>query len=603
MISKADLSKIIPDNKKSIAAGGIQSLGPMRDNITFKILESIAKKYEFSLHDPIAELPEEALDLIIYGSDELFRIGGGGAASHMVNFSGVISRIEQTERDSDDLYLKKERFIEEIVCPVCNGNRLREESLNFRIDNKNIVEVAAMDIDVLADWVASLESKLDEKQKLIAKDIIKELKDRIGFLLNVGLGYLSLDRATKSLSGGESQRIRLATQIGSKLVNVLYILDEPSIGLHQRDNLKLISSLKNLRDEGNSVIVVEHDEEMIRSGDWLIDLGPGAGEKGGRLLYSGEPNAIEQIPNDQITKMKSLSLEYLKGIRTIVTPTARRSGNGKFLELKGAAGNNLKSVDIKIPLGCFVGISGVSGSGKSSLINETLMPVLSNHFYRSHYKALPYNEIIGIENIDKLIEIDQTPIGRTPRSNPATYTALFGDIRKLFEETPDAGDILYLMAKKPTTKQTKPNQVVNRRARFDYQLGEEIVAGIVLTGQEVRAARDGHVQLKGAFVSIRSGELWLNNASFSLKLNQKGQANARTVDTAARKLLASRRQIEHFMAAKDRGMTIVPTKLLTSGNFIKIVIALAKGKKNYDKRETIKRRDQDRETKRLLARR
>ncbi len=438
MISKADLSKIIPDNKKSIAAGGIQSLGPMRDNITFKILESIAKKYEFSLHDPIAELPEEALDLIIYGSDELFRIGGGGAASHMVNFSGVISRIEQTERDSDDLYLKKERFIEEIVCPVCNGNRLREESLNFRIDNKNIVEVAAMDIDVLADWVASLESKLDEKQKLIAKDIIKELKDRIGFLLNVGLGYLSLDRATKSLSGGESQRIRLATQIGSKLVNVLYILDEPSIGLHQRDNLKLISSLKNLRDEGNSVIVVEHDEEMIRSGDWLIDLGPGAGEKGGRLLYSGEPNAIEQIPNDQITKMKSLSLEYLKGIRTIVTPTARRSGNGKFLELKGAAGNNLKSVDIKIPLGCFVGISGVSGSGKSSLINETLMPVLSNHFYRSHYKALPYNEIIGIENIDKLIEIDQTPIGRTPRSNPATYTALFGDIRKLFEETPDA---------------------------------------------------------------------------------------------------------------------------------------------------------------------
>lgn len=438
MISQADISKIIPDRSKSIAAGGIEVLGQMRDNLIFRTLESIAKKYDFSMHDPISEIPDEMLDLILYGSDELFRIGGQGAASHMVTFPGVISRIEQSERDSDDLSFKKERFIEESTCPVCNGSRLKQESLSYKIDGLSIVEVAAMDIDVLYEWVLTLGDKLDDKQRIIARDILKELKERIGFLIDVGLGYLSLDRATKSLSGGESQRIRLATQIGSKLVNVLYILDEPSIGLHQRDNIKLISSLRNLRDEGNSVIVVEHDEEMIRSGDWLIDLGPGAGEKGGKLLYSGIPQAIDSMSEAEVKSYNSYSLDYLRGLRKIGIPESRRAGNGKFLELKGATGNNLKSVDIRIPLGTLVGISGVSGSGKSSLINETLMPILSRHFYRSNYKVLPYKEVLGIKNIDKLIEIDQSPIGRSPRSNPATYTGLFGDIRKLFEETPDA---------------------------------------------------------------------------------------------------------------------------------------------------------------------
>lgn len=438
MISQADISKIIPDRSKSIAAGGIEVLGQMRDNLIFRTLESIAKKYDFSMHDPISEIPDEMLDLILYGSDELFRIGGQGAASHMVTFPGVISRIEQSERDSDDLSFKKERFIEESTCPVCNGSRLKQESLSYKIDGLSIVEVAAMDIDVLYEWVLTLGDKLDDKQRIIARDILKELKERIGFLIDVGLGYLSLDRATKSLSGGESQRIRLATQIGSKLVNVLYILDEPSIGLHQRDNIKLISSLRNLRDEGNSVIVVEHDEEMIRSGDWLIDLGPGAGEKGGKLLYSGMPQAIDSMSEAEVKSYNSYSLDYLRGLRKIGIPESRRAGNGKFLELKGATGNNLKSVDIRIPLGTLVGISGVSGSGKSSLINETLMPILSRHFYRSNYKVLPYKEVLGIKNIDKLIEIDQSPIGRSPRSNPATYTGLFGDIRKLFEETPDA---------------------------------------------------------------------------------------------------------------------------------------------------------------------
>ncbi len=438
MISQADISKIIPDRSKSIAAGGIEVLGQMRDNLIFRTLESIAKKYDFSMHDPISEIPDEMLDLILYGSDELFRIGGQGAASHMVTFPGVISRIEQSERDSDDLSFKKERFIEESTCAVCNGSRLKQESLSYKIDGLSIVEVAAMDIDVLYEWVLTLGDKLDDKQRIIARDILKELKERIGFLIDVGLGYLSLDRATKSLSGGESQRIRLATQIGSKLVNVLYILDEPSIGLHQRDNIKLISSLRNLRDEGNSVIVVEHDEEMIRSGDWLIDLGPGAGEKGGKLLYSGIPQAIDSMSEAEVKSYNSYSLDYLRGLRKIGIPESRRAGNGKFLELKGATGNNLKSVDIRIPLGTLVGISGVSGSGKSSLINETLMPILSRHFYRSNYKVLPYKEVLGIKNIDKLIEIDQSPIGRSPRSNPATYTGLFGDIRKLFEETPDA---------------------------------------------------------------------------------------------------------------------------------------------------------------------
>ncbi|MFA6334818.1 MAG: excinuclease ABC subunit UvrA [Bacteroidales bacterium] len=438
MITKADLSKIIPNDSLSIAKGGIVPIGHTRDNLLFRQLEGIAKKYEFSLNDPIRDIPEDALNTIIYGSDELFRIGGSGALSQMMSFNGVISKVEQNGSDSDELIMKKERFIEEIVCPRCNGTRLKEEALSFKIDDKNIAEVTAMDIEVLQEWVSTLDSKLNPKQKIIARDIIKELLDRIGFLMDVGLDYLSLDRSTRSLSGGESQRIRLATQIGSKLVNVLYILDEPSIGLHQRDNRKLIKSLKKLRDEGNSVMVVEHDEEMILSGDYLIDLGPGAGEKGGKVLFSGIPADIFMASEEDIKRMNSLSLEYLRGFRKIEIPQRRREGNGKFLELKGASGNNLKDVDIKIPLGCFIGVSGVSGSGKSSLINETLMPILSNHFYKSLYKTLPYKEISGIDNVDKLIEIDQSSIGRSPRSNPATYTNVFSDIRKLFESTPDA---------------------------------------------------------------------------------------------------------------------------------------------------------------------
>lgn len=437
MITKADLSKIIPNDSKSISGGGITPIGVKRETLLFSQLEGIAKKYEFSLNDPIKEIPEDALNLIIYGSDELIRVSRGGS-SQMMSFAGVIAMIEQSDSDSDDLIQKKERFTEEILCPLCNGTRLREESLNFRIDGLNIAAVSAMDIDRLSEWIETLPDKLENKERVIARDIIKELKDRTGFLKDVGLNYLSLDRSTRSLSGGESQRIRLATQIGSKLVNVLYILDEPSIGLHQRDNIKLIDSLKKLRDEGNSIMVVEHDEEMMISADWLIDLGPGAGDKGGKLLYSGEPDMIKGMTREQIEGYNSLTLDYLTGIRKFTIPEKRRVGNGKLLEIKGASGNNLKEVNLKIPLGMFIGVSGVSGSGKSSLITETLMPVLSNHFYHSLYKPLPFKEIKGVDNIDKLIEIDQSPIGRTPRSNPATYTNVFADIRKLFAETNDA---------------------------------------------------------------------------------------------------------------------------------------------------------------------
>lgn len=438
VIAKADISKIIPDDRKSIADGGIVPFGSMRENMLFAQLEGIAKKYGFSLHSPIKEIPEEALNTILYGSEELFRVARGNSYTNMMTFSGVISRIEQNDSDSDDTLERKERFIDEETCPECHGTRLRPESLCFKIDNLNIAEVSAMDIDLLKEWTLSLQEKLKGKAALVAKDILKELQARIGFLVDVGLEYLSLDRAAKSLSGGESQRIRLATQIGSKLVNVLYILDEPSIGLHQRDNIKLIDSLKKLRDEDNSVIVVEHDKEMILSADYLIDLGPGAGEKGGRVLFAGAPGEIFSFGQDQIVKSQSLSLEYLTGMRKIDIPSQRRKGNGKFIELTGAAGNNLKSVDIKIPLGALIGISGVSGSGKSSLINETLMPILSNRLNHSRYTTLPYKEIRGIENVDKVIEVDQSPIGRSPRSNPATYTNLFSEIRRVFAQTPDA---------------------------------------------------------------------------------------------------------------------------------------------------------------------
>lgn len=433
-ISRIDMEKIIPNPSKSILQGAFEPLGAYKDNNWFRILESMAKVHEFSLNTPVKDLPQDILDMIIYGTDELFRVNLADG-TQLAPFAGVVSKLEQ---NSEEMSEKKERFVEELECPECKGSRLNKDALNFRIDGKDITRVSALDMDELAEWIKSLPEKLDKKQNLIAQDILKELGDRIGFLQQVGLNYLSLNRSTRSLSGGESQRIRLATQIGSKLVNVLYILDEPSIGLHQRDNRKLIASLKRLRDEGNSVMVVEHDEEMIRESDWLIDLGPGAGALGGKLLYSGEPGKLYKMPLKKLEELDSFTADYLRGIRKIDVPAGRRKGNGKFIELKGATGNNLKGVDLKLPLGCFVGISGVSGSGKSTLINETLMPILSKHFYRSLANPLPYTEIEGIKNVDKLIVVDQSPIGRTPRSNPATYTNVFGDIRKLFESTPDA---------------------------------------------------------------------------------------------------------------------------------------------------------------------
>ena len=426
MIVDINIGSIIPDTSVSIADGGIVPLGKVRETKKFDIIRSIARKYNFSIYSPIDEIPEEAVTLIIYGSDELFRVGEG-ASSEMVSFPGITGNIT-----------------EKIVCPVCHGTRLNQDTQYFKIDGKTISEVSAMEISHLKDWVDSLDGKLGQRERLIARDILKELKDRISFLMDVGLEYLSLDRATSSLSGGESQRIRLATQIGSKLVNVLYILDEPSIGLHQRDNRKLISSLKKLRDEGNSVMVVEHDAETMTSADWLVDVGPGAGEKGGHICLNAPVSYIlgGKIPDketmEHVITGESVTLDYLTGRNSIPVPAARRTGNGSFIGIRGACGNNLKDVDVDFPLGILIGISGVSGSGKSSLINETLMPILKNKFYNARLQALPCKAITGIENIDKLIEIDQSPIGRTPRSNPATFTGVFNDIRQLFESTPDA---------------------------------------------------------------------------------------------------------------------------------------------------------------------
>ena len=417
IIVDVNMDTIIPDRSVSIADGGIVPLGKIRETKKFDVIRSIARKYNFSLYDPIEELPDEVVSLIVFGSDELFRVGEG-TSSEMVSFGGIVGDIN-----------------EKITCPVCGGTRLNKDTTYFKIDGKTISEVSAMEVSQLKEWLYSLDEVFGKRESTIARDILKELKDRVQFLLDVGLDYLSLDRATASLSGGESQRIRLATQIGSKLVNVLYILDEPSIGLHQRDNRKLIASLKKLRDEGNSVMVVEHDAETMMAADWLVDVGPGAGDEGGRICFSGP---LDEALNAPAGTGGSTTLDFLRGEKNIEVPEGRRVGNGLTLGIRGARGNNLKNVDVDFPLGMLIGVSGVSGSGKSSLINETLMPVLKNKFYNAKLQPLPYDRIVGIENIDKLIEIDQSPIGRTPRSNPATFTGVFNDIRTLFEATPDA---------------------------------------------------------------------------------------------------------------------------------------------------------------------
>ncbi len=398
-VPDVSMDTIVPDPGKSIADGGIAPLGRIRDGRKFEVVRAMARKHNFSLYEPIAALPDEAVTLLVYGSDEFYRIGDG-SQTEMVNWEGITGDVEDM-----------------VVCPVCHGTRLGPHIRCFRIDGKDIAEVSAMEIGDLAAWLRSLPGKIGKRENTIARDILKELTDRVQFLLDVGLDYLSLDRPTASLSGGEGQRIRLATQIGSKLVNVIYILDEPSIGLHQRDNRKLLASLKKLRDEGNTVIVVEHDEETMRAADWIVDVGPGAGERGGRICYSGPARPVSN---------------------PITVPPGRRRGNGLSLTLHGARGNNLKDLCVEFPLGVMIGISGVSGSGKSSLINETLMPILKGKFYHFKEKPLPYDSIEGVENIDKVIEIDQSPIGRTPRSNPATFTGVFNDIRALFEDTPDA---------------------------------------------------------------------------------------------------------------------------------------------------------------------
>ena len=426
MIVDVQIDSVIPDRSLSIAEGAIVPLGKVRENKKFDLIRAIARKYNFSLYDPVAALPDEAVSLLVYGSDELFRVGEGNL-SEMESFPGIVEDIE-----------------DKVVCPVCQGSRLNADAACFRIGGQTITAVAAMEMTELRAWLDTLPALFSARENAIARDILKELRERVQFMLDVGLDYLSLDRATASLSGGESQRIRLATQIGSKLVNVLYILDEPSIGLHQKDNRKLIASLRKLRDEGNSVMVVEHDLETMLSADWLVDVGPGAGENGGRiclnaplgLLLRDEPPGAEE--RAWCITGESVTLDYLRGRRKIDVPAQRRPGNGHFLRLRGATGNNLKDLSVDFPLGTLTGVAGLSGSGKSSLVNETLMPILRQKLYRSKLKPLPYRSLEGMEHIDKLIEIDQSPIGRTPRSNPATFTGVFNDIRTLFAETPDA---------------------------------------------------------------------------------------------------------------------------------------------------------------------
>jgi len=434
-ISEIDINKIIPDRSKSIKKGGIVPIGEYKNSWIFKQIEAIGEKYGFNINTPITEIPENAINVILNGSDEVFRVKNeylGVSSSYSLNFEGIVSFINSQHAEAAPASIMKwvSSFMNKLPCPECDGARLKKESLFFKLGGKNISELAKTDLVNLAIWFDQLNDRLDERKRTIAYEIIREIRSRIQFLLDVGIGYLTLNRTARSLSGGESQRIRLATQIGSQLVGVLYILDEPSIGLHQHDNLRLIHALKSLRDAGNSVIVVEHDQETIMAADRVIDIGPGAGVHGGRIVAQGTPEEIRN--SGQLTGL------YLSGKRKITIPTERRKGNGKFLNLKGASGNNLKNIELNLPLGKLICITGLSGSGKSSLINETLYPILSHHFFRSDQKPLPYRSIDGIKNIDKVIEIDQSPIGRTPRSNPATYTKVFDDIRKLFAGLPES---------------------------------------------------------------------------------------------------------------------------------------------------------------------
>ncbi|NAS13130.1 excinuclease ABC subunit UvrA [Poritiphilus flavus] len=427
--------KIVPDKKRSIQNGGIAPLGEYKKSWAFKQLETIAKRYGFELSDPIEKIPEEALQIILYGGEEHFEVDSktlGVKRSYNIDYEGIANFIQNQYQQADSTSIKRwaKEFMDRKTCPTCNGSRLRTESLYFKIGGKNIAELAQMDIAELAAFFNELDARLEGNQKKIAEEIIKEIKARLSFLLDVGLDYLSLNRSSKSLSGGEAQRIRLATQIGSQLVGVLYILDEPSIGLHQRDNGRLIRSLESLRDIGNSVIVVEHDRDMIESADHVIDIGPEAGKHGGEIISEGRP--------EELMSHGTLTADYISGEKEIPVPKKRRKGNGKQIVLSGCTGNNLKNVTVKIPLGKMIGVTGVSGSGKSTLINETLYPIMNAHYFNGVKKPMPYKSIQGLEHIDKVIDINQSPIGRTPRSNPATYTGVFSEIRALFAKTPEA---------------------------------------------------------------------------------------------------------------------------------------------------------------------
>ncbi len=435
VVNEVDIHKIIPNDKLSIKKGGIAPLGPYKNLLIFWQLQAIGDKYGFTLDSPIKDIPEKALHIILNGSEESFKLQNtplGNTANYFLSFEGIMNYIsnQYAEAESGKEQRAIAQYIKKVTCPECRGYRLNNESLHFKIADKHIGEVSAMDLSELAEWLDNIEEKLSDKQKKIAVEILKEIRSRLKFLLDVGIEYLSLNRSARSLSGGESQRIRLATQIGSQLVNVLYILDEPSIGLHQKDNRKLIHALKDLRDNNNSVIVVEHDKDMILSADYVVDMGPCAGRHGGKVVAQGKP--------EEIMKANTLTAKYLVEKKSIVIPNLRRPGNGKVLILKGAKGNNLKNIDVSFPLGTFICVTGVSGSGKSTLINETLYPILSKHFYRSQQQPLKYKSLEGLENLDKVIEVNQSPLGRTPRSNPATYTGVFSDIRNLFEQTPES---------------------------------------------------------------------------------------------------------------------------------------------------------------------